>query len=42
MASLFLSRVNAALTGEKKITGAAPVGGIALILGWASMAFLKR
>ena len=35
-------RVNAVLTNQKKITGAAPVGGIALILGWASMAFLKR
>lgn len=32
----------AALTENKKMTGAAPAGGIALILGWASMALLKR
>lgn len=42
LAPPFVLRVNAALSGKKKAAGAAPAGGIALILGWASMAFLKR
>lgn len=32
----------AALTEDKRASGAAPAGGIALILGWTSMAFLRR
>ncbi|CAM9588592.1 unnamed protein product [Discosporangium mesarthrocarpum] len=30
------------MTGDKRMSLPAPAGGVALILGWASMALLKR